>query len=229
MDYNNGKIYAIRSNQTELFYIGSTCSNLSKRFYEHKAHYKCYLEGKGLFYSSYDILKFDDAYIELLEEYPCENREQLNKREGEFIRDNNCSNKRVSGRTLKEYYDDNRDKMIEYSKEYYENNKDRVLKQQRKYQEQNKDKIEEYSKKYREEHRDKLNEYARKWRQQNKNKLSGYNKEYHQEYYQENKDKLSEKVNCECGGHYSRYNKSHHLNSKKHQKFVSNNNVTNNI
>ena len=34
--YKNGKIYTIRSNQCEKYYIGSTIQRLSKRLYEHK-------------------------------------------------------------------------------------------------------------------------------------------------------------------------------------------------
>ena len=40
MDYKNGKIYTIRSFQTDKYYIGSTCTMLSKRFSNHKSNYK---------------------------------------------------------------------------------------------------------------------------------------------------------------------------------------------
>ena len=123
MDYKNGKIYTIRSNQTDNIYIGSTCSPLSKRLYEHKSSYKKYLNGKYHFVSSYDILQYEDAYIELLEEYPCENKEQLCKREGELIRGgSNCVNKRIEGKKdedyLKNYYKDNKEKLLQQGKEY---------------------------------------------------------------------------------------------------------------
>ena len=38
--YANGKIYTIRSHQTDKYYIGSTTQPLSKRFYQHKQLYK---------------------------------------------------------------------------------------------------------------------------------------------------------------------------------------------
>jgi predicted GIY-YIG superfamily endonuclease len=50
MDYKNGKIYAIRSHQTDEIYIGSTTQSLSKRFSNHKSKYKLYLEKKRLRY-----------------------------------------------------------------------------------------------------------------------------------------------------------------------------------
>ena len=45
---------------------------------------------------------WNDWYIELYENYPCENKEQLNKREGEIIREIGTVNKQIAGRTYKE-------------------------------------------------------------------------------------------------------------------------------
>ena len=70
-------------------------------------------------------------------------------------------------------------------------------------------------------------EYFKEHYQQNKDKIKEYNeknkekiKENMKEYYQQNKDKLKEKtsvkINCECGGKYTRHNKSAHFKSKKH-------------
>jgi hypothetical protein len=50
------------------------------------------------------LLKYGDAYIELLEAYPCDNKMMLDKKEGGCIRaEPNCVNKVVAGRTQKEY------------------------------------------------------------------------------------------------------------------------------
>jgi len=144
MDYKNGKIYTIRSHQTDQIYIGSTTQPLSKRLYEHRKKYKKYITGEHYYISSFDILQYEDAYIELLEEYPCENKMMLEKREGELMRDNNCVNKYIAGRTRKEYYQDNKDKI----KEYTEENKDKINEYKKKYREENKDKIKEHNKKY---------------------------------------------------------------------------------
>jgi hypothetical protein len=58
-----------------------------------------------LYYTAYEILKYGDAYIELLEEYPCENVQQLHKKEGEHIRACKADivNHHVAGRTDQEY------------------------------------------------------------------------------------------------------------------------------
>ena len=152
--YNTAMIYSIRSPATEKYYIGSTTQILCKRFGDHKTKYKGYLKGTGCFITSFKILKLGDAYIELLEEVNCENRNQLEKREGELIREhkNNCVNKSIAGRTQKEYKIDNIDKTKQYgidnieiilkrSKQYYDDNKEFVKANNKQYYNDNKDKI----------------------------------------------------------------------------------------
>jgi hypothetical protein len=116
VNYKNGKIYCIRSFQTEKVYVGSTCEKLSKRMAHHRNAYKRYLNGKCNKVTSYDILKYDDAYIELIEYCPCDSREELCKKEGEHIRKNECVNKRCEGVIVDAKY------KSEYNKKYRKNN-----------------------------------------------------------------------------------------------------------
>ena len=149
MDYANGKIYTIRSFQTDKFYIGSTTSTLTKRLSGHKAGYK-----KERPCASSEIIKYGDAYIELLEDFPCFKRDQLCKREGQLIREHkdNCVNKCIAGRTIKEYREDNKERIIQQNKtrclKYYETNKERVLEQQKQYYEDNREHRLEYQREY---------------------------------------------------------------------------------
>ena len=109
--YSNAKIYTIRSKFTDMVYVGSTCQPLNKRKGEHVKKYKLYLDAKYCYVTSFDIIKLGEYYIELLEEFPCENREQLLKREGELIRSMpNCCNKIISGRNIKEWEIDNKNR-----------------------------------------------------------------------------------------------------------------------
>jgi hypothetical protein len=41
---------------------------------------------------------------------------ELDKREGEYIRNNNCINRCIAGRTQKEYYEENKEKILEQRK-----------------------------------------------------------------------------------------------------------------
>ena len=125
-NYQNGKIYKLWSPEGDDIYIGATTQKLYARFYEHKTKNNC--SSRLLFQ------KYNDVRIELIENFSCDNKEQLTKREGEYKRNTNCINKNVAGITNKEYckewYENNKDKIKEYRKEYrkeyYENNKEKI-------------------------------------------------------------------------------------------------------
>lgn len=113
MDYKNAKIYSIRSHKTDLIYIGSTTQTLKKRFSVHKSKYKKYLETNNLCISSYKIFAYGDAYIELIKNYPCKSREELNKEEGRYIKELNSVNKNKAGRTVSQWLIDNKEILCE--------------------------------------------------------------------------------------------------------------------
>jgi hypothetical protein len=172
-DYSKGKIYRIYSpsHLEDGEYIGSTIETLSRRMSNHRRNYRQYCEGNNHFISSFDLLKYDDARIELIEECPCENREQLLRKEGEYIRGSGkCLNHRIAGRTKIEYHKDNKDVRNEYSKRYYETHKEEAKEKIKIYRETHKEKVKEYKKKYRETHKEKLKEYQRKWYLEKKEK-----------------------------------------------------------
>ena len=128
--YKNGKIYQIVDNTNDNIYVGSTCKKLCQRLAQHRTDYNKYLEGKYHYVSSYEILKNSDYKILLLEEFPCENIEQLRKREGYYIQTLKCVNKQIAGRTYKEYIQDNKEHITERHKKYYEANKERRKKKE---------------------------------------------------------------------------------------------------
>ena len=204
MDYKNGKIYTIRSHQTDKIYIGSTTQTLSKRLSGHKGQYKSYLNGKKIYITSLEIIKYGDAYIELLEECPCDNKMMLHKREGECIRaEPNCVNKCVAGRTTKQYYDDNTDKIKEQNKQYYDDNADKIKEYYKEYQNRNADKVKEYQKEYQKQNAEKLKEQKKQYYADNADKLIEQQKQYNadnadkikeqkKQYYADNADKIKE-------------------------------------
>ena len=107
-NYLNGKIYAIRSHQTDQVYIGSTVERLSARMSKHRAKHKAYKAGKGFYYTGFKMLDYPDAYIELVEKHPCLCREELERFEGQHIRaEPNAVNRFIAGRTRAEHYLDN--------------------------------------------------------------------------------------------------------------------------
>lgn len=122
-DYSKSKIYCIRSHQIDKIYIGSTTLSLVSRLGEHRRALKFYTEGKGKNHhtKSFEILKYDDFYIELIENYPCNNKEELTKREYQMIRENNCVNKLKGIYTnIQDWREQNKEHIKEYSKNYEE-------------------------------------------------------------------------------------------------------------
>ena len=144
-DYSKGKIYTIRCrNDPSQIYVGSTIQPLSKRFGTHKKdkmkfpHYPLYKQ----------VEDWSDWYIELYEDFPCERKEQLEKREGEIIRTIATLNKDIAGRKYQEYYTENKEKIDFQQKQYREENKDlRNEKQKEYYNSKREDILEKHSQK----------------------------------------------------------------------------------
>ena len=138
--YQSGKIYTIKSYKTDFYYIGSTCIDLSKRLKQHQCNYKRYINGKSNYVTSFDILVYDDHYIELLENFKCESRKELIQREGELIKlhKNNLVNKNVAGRnhkdSVKEYGQTNQEKLRIKRIAYYQTNQEKIKTKVKEYQ-----------------------------------------------------------------------------------------------
>jgi len=89
-----GYIYKIISPSIDKCYIGSTLKDINKRLQKHKYNYTDYIRNNAKKYmSSYEIIKYNDYDIELLEEFEFENINDLRYREGYHMIHNNCINK----------------------------------------------------------------------------------------------------------------------------------------
>jgi hypothetical protein len=80
-DYQKGKIYRIVCLDTLLEYIGSTCDTLPRRLSNHIGKWKSWKQGKANKCGSFKILEGGNYKIELIEDYPCEKKEELHIRE----------------------------------------------------------------------------------------------------------------------------------------------------
>lgn len=147
--YLKGKVYCIRSPYTESIYIGSTTQSLAKRMGQHRDAFKKWKVGKTRFVTCFQIMELGDAYIELIENYSCKNREELDRREGEWMRQKeNCINHFIAGRTSKEYYEENKETKNLQHREYYKANRNILLTKQKQYNEHNKEIISEKKRLY---------------------------------------------------------------------------------
>ena len=182
-DYQKGKIYKLWSPQGNEIYIGSTINTLANRLGHHK-------KPSNNCNSKYLFENYTDVRIELIEEYPCNNKMELNKREGEHIRAKDCLNKQIPGRTRQEYREANKEEILEKRKDYYKSNKEKIAEKDKKYYENNIQKKQEYQKEYYES---------------NKGKIA---------------EKEKEKIKCECGCEVCRYVIARHRRSNKHKKII---------
>ena len=96
--YQNSKIYAIRNTIDNDIYIGSTTTSLCQRMTKHRSAAKTRPSMQKVT-AKMNELGVDNFYIELIENFPCENVELLRKREGELIRELATLNAKIEGRT----------------------------------------------------------------------------------------------------------------------------------
>lgn len=84
--YEQGKIYRLVADETDLIYVGSTKKNLNCRLSNHKYDFKRWTKGTHNYVSSYELVKFKSCRIELIERFPCETRKELENRETYYKR-----------------------------------------------------------------------------------------------------------------------------------------------
>ena len=125
--YKNGKIYKLRSNQIDKIYIGSTKQSLNHRFSAHKYDYAT----KRYNCSSFEILKFEDCKIELIEKYSCNSKYELREQEQFHIEQNKNICVNIFNAFLTE--EQRKENKNEYNKNYYINNKERLTEYEKNY------------------------------------------------------------------------------------------------
>lgn len=194
VNYSNSKIYKLVNNNCSEgnCYYGSTAHPLHKRFYRHKIDYKQWKTGKYHYVFSFKLFEedFENTKIILVEEFKCKNKQQLEARERFYIENNKCLNKCIPGRTKKEYYKANKEKIIKQIKKNYEKNADKRKEQMKEYYEANKDKIKKQKKEYYKANKDKIKKYRKEYQKLNANK----HKEYMKNYYKANKEKMIKQI-----------------------------------
>ena len=131
-----GKIYKLY-NQYGIYY-GSTTKTLNRRLSNHKYEAKSKNVSSHILFQNGAIPK-----IELIEEVEFDDIKELRERERYYIKNLDCINKDIPGRTQKEYNLDNKDKIKKQQKEHYEQNKDKILQKKKEYYKRKKQQAEE--------------------------------------------------------------------------------------
>jgi len=183
-DYQTGKVYKITSPNTDQVYIGSTVTTLSVRFANHVSSSK----KSDIHTTSRIVITAGNASIELIENFPCESKTELERREGEVQKITaNCCNKNIAGQTRAEYRADHKEEKAEINKKYkiahadeiaenkkkhYAANKDKICEQKQQYRATNKEAIDVLRKAHYAKNRDKLREQQRQRRLRKKAALA---------------------------------------------------------
>ena len=131
--YERGKIYTIRCrNDDNLIYVGSTIEKLCKRMCKHR--YDSKIHPEILVYKEVLKSSWNDWYIELFENHPCNSKEELLRKEGEVIRKIGSLNEKIAGRSAKEWRQDNSEFCNQYNKEYRKTNKEKIAETKKTYE-----------------------------------------------------------------------------------------------
>ena len=145
--YQNSVIYKLKHNEDyddTNIYIGST-SNFKNRKYCHKNicnNEKNPKYNTALYQYIRDNGNWDEWIMIPIEQYSCNNKNELEIRERYYIDIlRPVLNKVIPTRTYKEYYEDNKEKILLYNKEYQAANKEQFLIKKKEYREANKEKI----------------------------------------------------------------------------------------
>lgn len=191
-DYSEGKIYKIECLTTGKVYVGhTTYEHLSQRLAKHKNGYKRWKEGLSQYITAYDIIELNNYEMTLLESYPCKSKDELEARERFWIQSMDVVNRFIPTRTKSEWYQDNRERLVEKNRHKREQNREQIYEQQRRYKAIHKD------------------------------ILTLKNKEYYDRHKESILAKQAQKFTCECGSTLRVAGKSTHFKSQKHQQFIN--------
>ena len=236
-DYSQARIYKIVSDQTADVYIGSTIQRLSARIHGHRMS----MQG-GNYCTSREVMKYDDYRIVLIENYPCDSKEQKLAREYHWMTELrkqgiNVVNKQCPGRSKKQYNEDTREQKKVIDKEYYEANRDQILSKNKEYRDVHRDQIAAQTKEYRDANRGQFAAKSKEYRESNREKLSAQKNERYaanreqvlakiKEYRESNRELIAARkaltFTCGCGSTCRQPDKARHERTMKHSTWAKN-------
>jgi hypothetical protein len=200
INYENTLIYKIVCNDLNVTdtYCGHT-TNFNERKNSHKS--VCNSENSPSYnLKVYKTIRenggFENWSMIQIEEFPCKNRREAGAREHfQYEILNSRMNSQVPNRSRKQHYEDNREALLLYNKQYKETNQEAISL---------------YQKQHYEENREALLLYNKQYKETNQEAISLYQKQYEKQNYL-----------CDCGRNIRHREKSRHLKSKIHLKFMN--------
>jgi hypothetical protein len=207
-DFSKAVIYNISCKDKSVLeiYIGST----HDKNHREECHKSVCNNEKGERYNLkvYEFIRdnggWDNWIFEVIESFPCDNKIELRIREQYHYDLLNPALNMVRPYVSEE---EHKEQMAKYYEEHIEEIKDYKAK----YCQDNIEEIKIDKAKYYEDNRDELIEKSKKYNQENRDEILKRN---------------NQKITCECGKEYTFGNKKRHCDSKRHKKFIENQNQT---
>jgi hypothetical protein len=223
-DFSKGKIYKIKCKTDNKDYIGSTVEPIEKRLLRHNI--RAIYENKNNIESCKFIQKIRELGIEqfkitLIEKWPCDNFNQLKKREGYYQVINNTVNNGMNSQYeslnpfvlhLKKIQKDKeyregpkREELLQKKRDYGQENKDTIAIKTKEYRKGSKrEEILEKKRNYYEKNKETISVKTQDYRNNNKEKIKEQNKKYFEsnketvlekqkKYYEDNKEAITER------------------------------------
>ena len=163
--YQKGKIYKILNSIDDEVYVGSTIESLSKRMAKHRA--KCNTKTSYKIYHHMAKHGKEHFYIELIAHYPCETKEELVAKEGEWIRNIGTLNQIVAGRSKKDWYEDNKKEHLEKMATYRVENRETIRQKKKEHRDANIEVIREKDRQRYKDDPEKRKANVKQWRDKN--------------------------------------------------------------
>jgi hypothetical protein len=190
--YEDGKIYDITSNNTDMVYVGSCIMILKKRLRDHV--YNISNENR-IDCSSKFVIDCGDYTINLIENYPCNNDLELRMREQYYIdKYKNDGRNVVNQRRAYNSEEDTKQYNKDYGKEWYESNRQHCQQRNKQYHLENKERINKRNKQYhlenKERNKERISKRDKEYYQRNKERK----KETNKQHYQRNKEHIKERA-----------------------------------
>jgi hypothetical protein len=174
--YQRGKVYEIvvlHEEYKDDLYVGSTISMLSQRLGQHKIESEKEEQIKKLHVLMWSLgMRY--FKIVLIEDWPCDNKQELLKREQYHINLRKPTLNMMNAHTTQ-------DERKAQKKIYREENKEAISAQKKIYREENKEAISAHMKVYCEENKEAISARAKDYYEENKTSLLAYRKDYYEE------------------------------------------------
>jgi hypothetical protein len=190
-------------------YVGST-TNLRNRKWEHK---KCCTNpnSKKYHYKVYQFIRdtggWDNWQMVMIESFPFINRDDQRKHERAAFDELGATlNMIYPERSVKEYYEANREQVVAKHKEYYEANREQIAAKHKEYREANREQIAAKHKEY---------------SVANRERIAAKQKEHYEANREATLARFAERIQCECGSTISRNHAVRHRRTKKHKDLMA--------